>query len=124
VSVSFFKRIGGVAWIWNIILTAILFAVPFFVLAAVVDRPPFQFTLIESIILWLIGELSNSSSVVVMSFVVVFPFILLGGILGKNRAGSFDAPCHTNNVARKIPPMAWYQSTATHVVVGGLLQFR
>ena len=28
---------------------------------------------------------------------------ILGGIFGKNTAGSFDAPCRTKDIARKIP---------------------
>ena len=55
VSVSFFKSIGGVAWIWNTILTASLFAVPLLFNTAVLPRSS-NFTLIELIIVWLVGE--------------------------------------------------------------------
>ena len=65
-SVSFFKRIGGVAWTWNIILTASLFAVPFFIIWSTVNTVawinqstqalPFT-TVVLIMIVWLVGEL-------------------------------------------------------------------
>ena len=48
----------------------------------------------------------------------------MGGILGKNMAGSFDAPCRTKNIAREIPPVSWHQSSTVHMVIGGFLPFR
>ena len=48
----------------------------------------------------------------------------MGGILGKNLSGSFDAPCRTKNIAREIPPVSWHQSTAVHMIIGGFLPFR
>lgn len=55
---------------------------------------------------------------------VGFPLTIMGGILGKNMAGSFDAPCRTKNIAREIPPVSWHQSSTVHMVIGGFLPFR
>ena len=68
VSGSFYKKLGGTAWTWNIILTASLFAMPFFVVWSIVNTVawinlstqalPFT-TIILIFILWLIGEYDN-----------------------------------------------------------------
>ena len=68
VSGSFYKKLGGTAWTWNIILTASLFAMPFFVVWSIVNTVawvnlstqalPFT-TIILIFILWLIGECEN-----------------------------------------------------------------
>lgn len=55
---------------------------------------------------------------------VGFPLTVLGGIMGKNLAGNFDAPCRTKNIAREIPPAPWYRSLLVHMAIGGFLPFR
>lgn len=55
---------------------------------------------------------------------VGFPLTVIGGIVGKNRAGSFQAPCRTRNIARQIPPQPWYKHTVVHMAIGGFLPFR
>ena len=59
-----------------------------------------------------------------LSPAVGFPLTVLGGILGKNMAGGFDAPCRTKNIAREIPPSPWYRSMTVHMAIGGFLPFR
>lgn len=55
---------------------------------------------------------------------VGFPLTVLGGILGKNTASGFDAPCRTKNIAREIPAAPWYRSAVIHMAIGGFLPFR
>ena len=55
---------------------------------------------------------------------VGFPLTILGGIMGKNIGGGFEAPCRSKNIAREIPPAPWYHSTLVHMLVGGFLPFR
>lgn len=117
VSASFFKKIGGHNWVWNVVLTASLFAVPFFFMWSLVNTVawyhqstqalPFT-TIILLMCIWL---------------VVGFPLTVLGGILGKNVSGGLDAPCRTKNIAREIPPAPWYRSTVVHMAIGGFLPF-
>ena len=57
-------------------------------------------------------------------YTVGFPLTVLGGIMGKNIAGNFDAPCRTKNIAREIPPAPWYRSMLVHMAIGGFLPFR
>jgi len=46
-------------------------------------------------------------SFLIFSVAVGFPLTILGGIFGKNWAGSFNAPCRTKNIPREIPPISW-----------------
>ena len=65
VSGSFYKKLGGIAWSWNIVLTASLFAAPFFFVWSIVNTVawvnlstqalPFT-TILLIFILWLVGE--------------------------------------------------------------------
>lgn len=55
---------------------------------------------------------------------VGFPLTVIGGIVGKNRAGSFQAPCRTRNIPRQIPPQPWYKHAVVHMAIGGFLPFR
>lgn len=55
---------------------------------------------------------------------VGFPLTVIGGIVGKNRAGSFQAPCRTRNIPRQIPAQPWYKHTVVHMAIGGFLPFR
>lgn len=57
-------------------------------------------------------------------FTVGYPLTVIGGIMGKNWANGFDAPCRTKNIAREIPQVPWYRSAFSHCVVGGFLPFR
>ena len=55
---------------------------------------------------------------------VGFPLTVIGSIIGKNRAGSFDAPCRTRNIPRDIPSAVWYHSAPAQLLMAGFLPFR
>jgi transmembrane 9 superfamily member 1 len=55
---------------------------------------------------------------------VGFPLTVLGSIIGKNRAGSFDAPCRTRSIPREIPPPPWYHHPLPQLLMAGFLPFR
>eukprot|EP00729_Bicosta_minor_P004884 gene4884-23282_t len=117
VSNRLYKSIDGLNWVWNIVLTSSVFAVPFFICWSTVNSVawyqgstqalPFT-TIILVMLIWLC---------------VGFPLTVLGGILGKNAAAPFDAPCRTKPIVREIPPVPIYKSSLAHCVVGGFLPF-
>ncbi|MGH0184001.1 UNVERIFIED_CONTAM: hypothetical protein FKN15_013429 [Acipenser sinensis] len=98
VSSSFYRKIGGERWAWNIVLTTSLFSAPFFLTWSVVNT-----------VHWLSGStqalpVSTVLLLLAVWVLVGFPLTVIGGIFGKNSAGGFDAPCRTRNIARQIPP--------------------
>lgn len=117
VSCSFYTQINGQRWVWNIILTSSLFSAPLFLTWSVVNS-----------IHWWSGSTQALPATTVLlllgAWVLVgFPLTVIGGIVGKNRAGSFQAPCRTRNIARQIPPQPWYKHTVVHMAIGGFLPF-
>ncbi|XP_065062619.1 transmembrane 9 superfamily member 1-like [Rhopilema esculentum] len=117
VSNSFYKQIAGDKWAWNLVLTASLFSVPFFLIWSVINSVawynqstqalPFT-TIVLLLLIWIL---------------VGFPLTVLGGIFGKNWTSGFEAPCRTKNIPREIPSKPWYRRTFMHMIVGGFLPF-
>ncbi|KAL8572570.1 Transmembrane 9 superfamily member 1 [Nucella lapillus] len=112
-----YKQMGGDHWVHNINLTSFLFAGPFFLVWATVNSVAWGYgatmalpwmTVILLMALWLF---------------IGYPLTVLGGVLGKNWAGGFDAPCRTKCIAREIPTMPLYRSMLAHCIVGGFLPF-
>uniref|UniRef100_A0A673VYK4 Transmembrane 9 superfamily member n=1 Tax=Salmo trutta TaxID=8032 RepID=A0A673VYK4_SALTR len=116
-SCSFYTQIHGQRWVWNIILTSSLFSAPLFLTWSVVN----------SVHWWSGSTQALPASTVLLllgAWVLVgFPLTVIGGIVGKNRAGNFQAPCRTRNIARQIPTQPWYKHTAVHMAIGGFLPF-
>ncbi|XP_029385036.1 transmembrane 9 superfamily member 1 isoform X2 [Echeneis naucrates] len=117
VSGSFYTQISGQRWVWNIILTSSLFSAPLFLTWSIVNS-----------IHWWSGSTQALPATTVLLLLgawmlVGFPLTVIGGIVGKNRAGSFQAPCRTRNIPRQIPTQPWYKHTAVHMSIGGFLPF-
>jgi transmembrane 9 superfamily protein 1 len=117
VSGKFYSQIGGTNWVWNIVLTASLFAVPFFLVWSTVNSVAWAHHSTQAL---------PFTTVVLIMFiwlVIGFPLTIFGGILGKNMGGAFDAPCRTKNIAREIPQVPFYKSAVMHMLTGGFLPF-
>ncbi|KAJ8413238.1 hypothetical protein AAFF_G00092340 [Aldrovandia affinis] len=116
-SCRFYTQIQGQRWVWNIILTSSLFSAPLFLTWSVVNS-----------VHWWSGSTQALPATTVLlllgAWVLVgFPLTVIGGIVGKNRAGNFQAPCRTRNIPRQIPPQPWYKHTSVHMAIGGFLPF-
>ncbi|XP_061614302.1 transmembrane 9 superfamily member 1 [Phyllopteryx taeniolatus] len=117
ISCSFYTQINGRRWVWNIILTSSLFSAPLFLTWSVVNS-----------VHWWSGSTQALPATTVLLLLgawvsVGFPLTVIGGIVGKNRAGGFQAPCRTRNIPRQIPPQPWYKHAAVHMAIGGFLPF-
>ncbi|XP_061877222.1 transmembrane 9 superfamily member 1 [Entelurus aequoreus] len=117
VSCRFYTQMNGKRWVWNIVLASSLFSAPLFLTWSVVNS-----------IHWCSGSTQALPATTVLlllgAWVLVgFPLTVIGGIVGKNRAGSFQAPCRTRNIRRQIPTQPWYKHTVVHMAIGGFLPF-
>lgn len=117
VATNTYKKLGGENWVWNINLTSCLFAMPFFLIWAVINSVAWGYGTTQA--------LPWTTVVLLMCLwmFVGYPLTVIGGIFGKNWAHGFDAPCRTKNIAREIPSVPWYRSAFAHCVVGGFLPF-
>ncbi|XP_023651876.1 transmembrane 9 superfamily member 1 [Paramormyrops kingsleyae] len=116
-SCRFYTQIQGQRWVWNIILTSSLFSAPLFLTWSVVNS-----------VHWCSGSTQALPASTVLLLLAVwalvgFPLTVIGGIVGKNGAGAFQAPCRTRNIPRQIPAQPWYKHTAVHMTIGGFLPF-
>ncbi|KAG7216782.1 hypothetical protein INR49_021180 [Caranx melampygus] len=118
VSCSFYTQINGQRWVWNIILTSSLFSGNSLFLT---------WSVVNSVHWWSGSTQALPATTVFLllgAWVLVgFPLTVIGGIVGKNRAGNFQAPCRTRNIPRQIPTQPWYKHTAVHMAIGGFLPF-
>uniref|UniRef100_A0A914WN04 Transmembrane 9 superfamily member n=1 Tax=Plectus sambesii TaxID=2011161 RepID=A0A914WN04_9BILA len=117
ISASLYRKLNGDSWIWNINLTSALFAVPVFLVWAVSNSLSWAYqstqalpytTVIIIFLIWLL---------------VGYPLTVVGGIMGKNFGGRYDAPCRTRNIPRELPLLPWYHSSGAFALVGGFLPF-
>ena len=102
VSARLFRQLGGQAWVWNTVLTALVFPVP---LSGV-------FTWVNSVA-WMHGSTAALPLVAVFIIMALYalvalPLTVIGAIAGRNTAADLDAPCRTNKVPREVPKeMPW-----------------
>eukprot|EP00123_Amoebidium_parasiticum_P016199 comp23328_c0_seq1/m.38424 comp23328_c0_seq1/g.38424 ORF comp23328_c0_seq1/g.38424 comp23328_c0_seq1/m.38424 type:complete len:583 (-) comp23328_c0_seq1:469-2217(-) len=117
VSSTMYRQLGGEKWVRNIIITSLAFVAPLFIIWSVLNSIAWGYastqalpagTVIQLMFLWLL---------------VGFPLTVIGGIVGKNTAKPFDAPCRTKVIPREIPIYPWYRSKLVHMLFGGFLPF-
>ncbi|XP_067928632.1 transmembrane 9 superfamily member 1-like [Watersipora subatra] len=117
VAAGMYKKMEGERWVWNINLTSCLFAVPLFVVWSIINS-----------VAWAYGSTQALPWTTILFlmcfwFLIGYPLTVLGGIIGKNSASSFDSPCRTKNIARELPLLNWYRSAPIQLIVGGFLPF-
>ena len=117
VSARLYKQMKGTQWVWNTILTAVLFPGPIVIVFMITNS-----------IAW--GNKSTSAlpfgTIVLLMSIYAFvclPLTVVGAIAGRNTAGEFDAPCRTMRVARQIPDPPIHRGAVAHVFVAGFLPF-
>eukprot|EP01147_Barroeca_monosierra_P004575 gene4574-6771_t len=117
ISTRLFVQMEGQGWAWNIVLTASLFSLPFFVTWSFINS-----------VAWASGSTQAlpATTIIILMLIWIligFPLTVIGGIFGKNMAGRFNAPCRTKNIARDIPIQPWYRTPFVQFLVGGFLPF-
>ncbi|XP_064480299.1 transmembrane 9 superfamily member 1-like [Ornithodoros turicata] len=117
VSARMYRQMGGVHWVTNVNLVSCLFFVPLFVVWSVQNSTA-----------WIYQSTQALPATTVLILLTIwmccgYPLTVVGGILGKNWAGHFDAPCRPKLIARGVPPVPWYHSSALHCFIGGFLPF-
>lgn len=117
VSNSMYKQINGEKWAWNLVLTASLFSVPFFVIWSIVNSIAWSYQSTQAL------PFTTVLLLMLVWLLVGFPLTVVGGIFGKNWTSGFDAPCRTKNIPREIPSVPWYRSAPVYMCVGGFLPF-
>jgi len=117
VSSYWYKKMEGIFWPWNIIITASVFALPFLVMAFFVNMVAAAHHVTKAL------PFTTIMTVLMIWLFVGVPLTLIGGIAGKNISGPFKAPVRTKNFAREIPYIPWYRRLPIQMLIGGFLPF-
>lgn len=117
VSGRMFRQMGGTNWVWNTILTAVLFPGPLLCVFMYVNTVAIAF---EST-----AALPFGTIMVVFSLycLVTFPLTVAGAIAGRNSTRDFEAPCRTTKVPRQIPEVPLYRQLPAQMFMAGFLPF-
>lgn len=119
VSGRLFKQLKGTNWVWNVIITSMIFPVPLFLV----------FGWVNSV------AVSNASTaalpfttimLIASIFIFVhFPLTVVGAVTGRNMtSGEYKAPSRTNKVPREVPKVqAWYRYPLVQLFMAGFLPF-
>ncbi|XP_077518018.1 transmembrane 9 superfamily member 1-like [Amblyomma americanum] len=117
VSSKMYRQMGGTKWVTNVNLVSCLFFIPLFLVWSIQNSTAWIYHSTQAL---------PATTVVLLLLVWIccgYPLTLMGGILGKNCAGPFEAPCRAKLIARGVPPVPWYHSLPIHCFVGGFLPF-
>lgn len=117
VSGGMYSRNDGNAWMATMVITAALFPLLCFSIAAVLNTiaigyhslaaVPFG-TIVVLLLIWLLLSV---------------PLTLLGTVVGRNWAGQPDNPCRVKRIPSPIPAKKWYLQPSIIALMGGLLPF-
>lgn len=113
-----YTQMEGTKWAWTIVLTAVIFALPFFAVACWVNSVAISYGSTMALPFFTILQ------VMMIHFLVGLPLYLFGGIIGRRFAPAFSAPCGTAKLCRPIPPIPIYRTLPFQMCVAGFLPFR
>ncbi|XP_039267932.2 transmembrane 9 superfamily member 1-like [Styela clava] len=113
VSASYYRKMHGVKWTRNIILSAFLFT-----------APTMSIWFIINTIHWANSTtlaLPYTTVLIIIALWCIFGFSLnlFGGILGKNVVKIYDPPFGIESTPFIVPKQPWYKSTIIHLAFGG-----
>jgi len=122
ISANLYRRLGGVKWAWNIIVTALMFMGPAFVIWSILNTIAFAYTSTAAL------PFGTACFFFICIVFVTVPLTVIGGIVGRRKAhdtilSGKEFPCKTNKLAREIPLSYWYQSPTLQMTLAGFLPF-
>lgn len=112
-----YARMGGRIWIKQMLLSA--FMIPLLVCgtAFFINFIAMYYHASRAI------PFGSMVAVTCICIFVILPLTLVGTILGRNLAGTPDAPCRVNAVPRPIPEKKWFMEPLVIIMLGGILPF-
>lgn len=117
VAASWYRTMGGTAYIPNILLTCTLFMGPLLLLFSFLNTVAIAYGSTQAL------PFGTICVIIIIWTLVTFPLTVIGGIAGKNSKFEFKASCRTTKYPREIPPLPWYRQTIPQMVMAGFLPF-
>lgn len=118
-SLRLYQQMNGKAWVNCILVSAVLFPGPLFLIFSYVNTTALMHGSTSALP---VGTIFTITGLYVF---LSLPLTVVGGILAKNYAPpEFKAPTRTTKVAREIPTeIPWYRSSKVQFLVSGFLPF-
>eukprot|EP00922_Rhytidocystis_sp_ex-Travisia-forbesii_P072313 GHVS01107819.1.p1 GENE.GHVS01107819.1~~GHVS01107819.1.p1 ORF type:complete len:615 (-),score=44.75 GHVS01107819.1:57-1901(-) len=122
ISANIYRRLGGIKWAWNIVITALMFMGPIFLIWCVLNTIGLAYSSTAAL------PFSTAVFLFCGWLFVTLPLTVLGGIVGRQQAARATEsgtafPCKTNKLAREIPRVRWYHSPWAQMLTSGFLPF-
>ncbi|XP_043473138.1 transmembrane 9 superfamily member 3 [Leptopilina heterotoma] len=112
-----YARMGGRIWIKQMLVSAFLIPVLVCGTAFFINFIAMYYHASRAI------PFGSMVAVTCICIFVILPLTLVGTILGRNLAGTPDAPCRVNAVPRPIPEKKWFMEPLVIILLGGILPF-
>ncbi|CAB0033396.1 unnamed protein product [Trichogramma brassicae] len=112
-----YARMGGRIWIKQMLLSAFLIPVLVCGTAFIINFIAMYYHASRAI------PFGSMVAVTCICIFIILPLTLVGTILGRNLAGTPDAPCRVNAVPRPIPEKKWFMEPLVIIMLGGVLPF-
>eukprot|EP00210_Caulerpa_lentillifera_P004666 g4451.t1 len=116
-SSSWYKALGGSHWSRSLLLTSIFFMGPFLLIFSILNSIAMSYGSTKAV------PFSTVMNFVLLWSLISFPMTIIGGMMGKNSKDSFQVSCRVTKYPKEIPPLPWYQQTATQMAIAGFLPF-
>jgi len=117
VSTRLYISLGGEKWASNAVLTACMFAMPFFTTFLVLNSVAVSYGSATAL------PFTTILVIVLLWALVTFPLTIVASMRARKAAHKFEAPCKTNHAKRQIPPVAWYRTAPVQLLIAGFLPF-
>lgn len=114
---SYYRQMGGRAWVRTTLLTAGALGGPLLLAFAVANSVAIAYGSTAALPAGTIAGLTA------LWAIVTLPLTVAGAVIGKNGSAPFAAPTRTAKFARVVPPLPWWRSGFVQVVGAGLLPF-
>ncbi|KFM22905.1 Transmembrane 9 superfamily member 3 [Auxenochlorella protothecoides] len=117
VSGGFYARNDGKLWIRTMLLTATVFPLTCFSIAAVLNTIAIFYSSLAAV------PFGSIVVVLLIWMFLSFPLCLFGTVVGRNWNGAPDYPCRIKRIPSPVPEKKWYLRPLVIALVGGLLPF-
>ncbi|PQQ12985.1 transmembrane 9 superfamily member 5 isoform X3 [Prunus yedoensis var. nudiflora] len=114
---AFHTQFSVIGWERSVLLTAILYLGPLFVISSILNTVAISYGATAAI------PFGTLLAILLIYAFLAIPLHALGGVIGYCLRSEFQAPCATKQFPREIQRLAWYRRTHCQMFIGGLLPF-
>lgn len=116
-SAAWYKRMGGESWLRNLLLTTLLYALPFWIVGSFLNSVALGYHSTRAL------PFGTIVAIIAIWAAVAFPLTMVGGVLARRYAAPWVHPTETRMLPSGIPQQSWFQALPVQMTVAGFLPF-